>query len=44
VQPRPKRSASPFVLLALIGLAAALTSAGYIDIDRWRDILATYFA
>jgi len=41
--PPKRRSAAPFViLLGLIGLAAVLVQQGYIDIERWREIIATY--
>ena len=40
--PPKRRSAAPFVLLALIAIAGVLVSTGVIDIDAWREILATY--
>ncbi|HEX5060916.1 MAG TPA: protein kinase [Kofleriaceae bacterium] len=41
--PQKRRSPAPFfILLGLIGLAAVLVSQGYIDIERWREIIATY--
>jgi serine/threonine protein kinase len=37
--PRPI-SASPFVLLALVAFAALAIANGWIDLDRWRELLA----
>jgi len=41
-RPQQRRSLAPFLLLALIGFAAWLVYAGWIDLDRWREIIAEY--
>ena len=37
--PRAQTSASPFVLLALVAFAALAIANGWIDLDRWRELL-----
>jgi serine/threonine protein kinase len=42
--PPERRSAAPFVLFSLVALASFLVAAGYIDVERLREIVVAYFA
>ncbi|HEY5943845.1 MAG TPA: protein kinase [Kofleriaceae bacterium] len=42
--PPKRRSFAPLMLFVLVGLAAFLVSAGYIDVERWREILEPYLS
>jgi hypothetical protein len=42
MQPTPARSLAPFVLLAVIGIGALAVYEGWIDLERWREIIDAF--